>query len=242
MAVKNFYPEKRVVPFFIKSVEMGEIITSIKAQQVPVEVKRSAYIILRNESSNGKKVVNGTNAAGVQSDSGRWLNKWDSHIVATTIQQGNREGYLRGFVVFDTLESSIAFLCERLQARGIYKGGFAHKIYKKEITDVKDLCEAYYSEWVYGYKNPQIGSSEQNAFTSMYRDASNTFHYTVEDTVVVSTSNGGVVNIRDGAGVMFNVIGSVAAKTICNVIERGNEWTKVRVKGIEGWIVNDYLR
>ena len=145
-------------------------------------------------------------------------------------------------MVFDRLESSIAFLCERLQSRGLYIGGFAHKIYKQEITDVRELCEAYYSEWVYGYKNAKIGSSEQNSFASMYRDASNTFHYTMEDTVIVSTPNGGVVNIRAGAGTTFNILGSIAAKSVCNVIERGSEWTKVKVEGIDGWIVNDYLK
>ncbi len=124
----------------------------------------------------------------------------------------------------------------------IYFNTLNNKIYKKEITDVKDLCEAYYSEWVYGYKNPQIGSSEQNAFTSMYRDASNTFHYTSEDAVVINTPKGGNVNIRSGAGTTYDVLGTIASKTVCNVIERGKEWTKVKVKGIEGWIVNDYLK
>jgi len=242
MAVKNYYPEKRVEPFFTSPSEMGVLVTHIKAQQVPIEVKRAAYIIVRNESSNGKKIINATNAAGVQSDSGRWVSKWDNHIVATTVQKGNREQYLRGFVVFDNLESSIAFLCERLQSRGLYIGGFAHKYYKKEITDVKTLCEAYYHEWVYGSSSPKPAQSEHNAFASMYRDASNTFHYTSEDTVVINTPKGGNVNIRSGAGTTYDVLGTIASKTVCNVIERGKEWTKVRVKGIEGWIVNDYLR
>jgi len=240
--MNNAYPELPVVPYFNKKVEMGVIINAVKQQLVPVEIKRSAYIILRNETGNGDSVVNATNAAGVQSDGDRWPTKWDKNIVATTIKKGNYDNGLRGFVVFDTIENSIAFLCERIQARGLYIGGFAHKFYKKDITDVAMLCEAYYYEWVHGQATPKPTVKEIQDFESMYSQAAIIFVSETVDTVTVTTPQGGNVNVRAGAGTNYQVLTSLAAKTVCNIVERGTAWTKVRVKGIEGWIINDYLK
>ena len=148
--MKNFYPDKVILPFHAAHIEMGVIINGLKAANVPTNVKRSAYVFIRNETANGKSVINGTNPGGVQSDSGQWPAKWDSSIVATCIQHENRTGNERGFVVFDSLNSGIAFVCERLQARGLYIGGTTHKITNTGVTSAPELAAQYYKEWVEG--------------------------------------------------------------------------------------------
>jgi len=171
MSVKNFYIEMPVVPFFTTKVEMGVLINLIQQQESSLEVKRMAYIIIRNETANGRRIINGTNAAGVQSDSGRWPAKWDTTITGTTVQKGNREQYLRGFVVFNSLTTSIQFLCERLQARGIFIGGFSHKIFKQNIVSASDLARAYYAEWVFGNLKDKPNQKQIADFVSMYNQA-----------------------------------------------------------------------
>lgn len=173
--MKNYYDDKKQVAYFNAKVEMAAIINHINNASAPVEVKRMAYIILRNESANGNSVVNGTNAAGVQSDSGRWPSKWDAAIVATTIKKGNREGYDRGFVVFDTLANCVQFLCERLQVRGMYIGGFSYKYYKKDVTNADTLAACYDAEWVFGNNTRRSKPEDIDGFISMYKQAAKLF-------------------------------------------------------------------
>jgi len=173
--MKNFYQEKPIVAFKSESVEMGVIIAAIKSLDIPTEVKRSVYIIIRNESGNGRSVVNGTNPGGVQSDSGKWPDKWDDSIVATSIKHENRTGIERGFVVFDSLTTGILFMAERLQARGLYIGGTTKKITKMAVTTVNELASAYYKEWVEGLATYHLSDDELDGFLSMYKQAEKLF-------------------------------------------------------------------
>ena len=173
--MKNYYPLKAIVPFHSVSVEMGVIIDAIRASEMPVEIQRAVYILIRNETGNGKSVVNGTNPGGVQSDSGQWPEKWDSSIVATCVMNENRTGNQRGFVVFNNLKTGIAFMCERIQARGLYIGGFAKKIAQLQIVSVNDLASAYYKEWVEGSAIYHIKDSELNDFILMYNQSKKIF-------------------------------------------------------------------
>lgn len=171
MSVKNFYPGIPVVPFFSSSVEMGLIIGEIRKLDFPAEVKRTAYIMIRNETANGKKVVNGTNVCGVQSDSGKWPGAWDAHIVATCVKKENMTGRERGFAVFDTLSNGIAFLCERIVARGLFIGeNVDGKYHKGDITTPAELADGYNDEWVHG-KDHQTTATEIRDFSSMYNQA-----------------------------------------------------------------------
>lgn len=173
--MKNYYPDKPIIDFSTIHVEMGAIITLIKAVDVPTEVKRSAYIFIRNETANGKSVICGTNPGGVQSDSGEWPEKWEGLIKATTNKAENRTGKLRGFVVFNTLNTGIAFVCERLQARGLYIGGTTHKITNVTITTPPELAKQYYAEWVEGDAKYHLTNDELNEFDSMYNQAEKIF-------------------------------------------------------------------
>ena len=173
--VKNFYPDKPVVPFQSVNIGMQPLINAIKASNLPVEVQRAVYIVIRNETANGRSVVNGTNPGGVQSDSGQWPDKWDTSIVATAVMTENRTGKERGFVVFDTLQNGINFMCERLQARGMYIGGTTKKITNFTVITPTDLCKAYYCEWVEGDAQYHPTDDELNDFLSMYKQASTIF-------------------------------------------------------------------
>lgn len=172
---KNFYSEKPVIKFFTAAIEMGEIINAIKLLNYPAEVKRTAYIIIRNETANGKSVINGTNVAGVQSDSGRWDAKFDKSIIATCLKDENRTGNERGFVVFDTLANGIAFLCEKVQVRGLFVGGTTHKITSIVVKNETDLAVAYNREWVTGQANYIPTKDEVSNFVSMYKQAARIF-------------------------------------------------------------------
>lgn len=175
MSIKNAYPSKEIIPFHSVDIGMQPIITGIKASVYPVEVKRSAYILQRNETANGHSVVNGTNTGGIQSDGAKWPDKWDDAIVATCIMNENRTGKERGFVVFDTLQHGIDFMCERIEARGLYIGGTTHKITNVTITTPAELAKQYYCEWVEGDAQYHLTDDELNDFLSMYEQATKLF-------------------------------------------------------------------
>jgi hypothetical protein len=173
--MKNFYPEKPVVPYFNAQVEMSAIIEGLKSLDYPAEVKRTAYVIIRNETGNGKSVVCGTNIAGVQSDGARWDSKYDDLIAATCVKAENKTGKERGFVVFNTLDDGISFLLDKVQNRGLYVGGHVTKITDIQVTNEADLAIAYYRSWVTGKPNYTPSSIEISNFTSMYNQAEKLF-------------------------------------------------------------------
>ena len=68
---------------------MSDVIESANSiTEYPIEVKRMAYIMFRNESANGKSGVN-NNYIGFQSDSGRWQSKYDKYFVGVCIRKEN---------------------------------------------------------------------------------------------------------------------------------------------------------
>ncbi len=169
--IKDSYPDKPVVPFRTAKVEMGAIISAIKNLNYPTEVKRSAYIIIRNETGNGNSVIGGTNVSGVQSDSGRWQSQYDTWIVSTCNKNENKTGAMRGFVVFDTLEHGISFLCDRITAKGIFIGEHVDgKYYKGDVTTPQQEAEAYEDEWVEG-QTVKATPDEITNFTGMYNQS-----------------------------------------------------------------------
>jgi hypothetical protein len=175
MIPSNFYPSLPVVDFRSTHVEMGAIIDSIKRSNYPVEAKRSAYVIIRNENLNGQKVINGTNVCGVQSDCGRWQHQYDSTIIATCIKNENLTGKTRGFVVFDSLDSGINFLLDRIQAKGLFIGEHIDgKYHKGDVCTPEQLADAYEDEWVYG-EDHKTTLEEIKDFTSMYNQAKKIF-------------------------------------------------------------------
>lgn len=176
MSVKNFYPEKPVMPFRSYKVEMSLIIAALKATNYPREVKRTAYVLIRNESANGKSVINGTNFCGAQSDSGRWPSKFDNTIIATCNRKENgNTNRVRGFLVFNTIESGVAFVCDRVQSKGIFIGEtVTGRFHKGEVKTPEQLADAYQDEWVRGADVKPTPLEVKN-FVSMYKQACELF-------------------------------------------------------------------
>ncbi|SEV89063.1 hypothetical protein SAMN05428988_0172 [Chitinophaga sp. YR573] len=172
--MKNSYPEKPEVKYQKTTVEMGAVVGYMQSLLVPAEIKKSAYIIFRNESANGSKGLN-NNYGGVQADSGRWPAKWDNDIVGTVAKTENGTGKVRLFVAFHGWQDSINFLIERVQDRGLYLGGYARLIAKMRISTATDLAIAYKRDWVKGLKAYKPTETEVANFLSMYRQAAKIF-------------------------------------------------------------------
>lgn len=172
--MKNAYPEKPVLNYIKTSVEMGDVVNYLKALPVPVEVKRSAYIMFRNESANGKSGVN-NNYAGVQADSGRWPQKWDDRVDGVVVKNENGTGKTRYFVAFKLWTDSVDFLVERVEDRGLYIGGYARLVAKMQIDNLRNLTVAYHRDWVTGNPNYLPTTVQVNNFEYMYLQSQSLF-------------------------------------------------------------------
>lgn len=172
--MKNYYPEKPDVAYKKTQIEMALVIAYLQKAAVPVEVKRSAYIMFRNESANGRSGVN-NNYAGIQADSGRWPAIYDDKIVGVVIKTENGTGKIRLFCAFADFTTSIDFLLERVENRGLYVGGITHKITNLAISTPENLAYAYKKEWVTGNAFYIPSQNEIDSFISMYRQATKLF-------------------------------------------------------------------
>ena len=169
---KNSYPEKSVVAFTAIAIDKQKIIDILKLSDCSAEIKRSAYVIMRNETGNFHSIINGTNPTGTQADSGRWASIWDSKIVATCLKNEGMTGKERRFVVFDKLETGINFLINRIQAKGLFIGEKVDTDYVKgDVLTVEQLAVAYAKEWVYGNETIKPDSQFIKDFTSMYNQS-----------------------------------------------------------------------
>ena len=168
--MKNFYPGKPLYSYRKTTVPMQLVIKYLQALKVSVEVKRAAYILFRNESMNGQKGVC-ENYAGIQADSGKWPDKFDSLIIGTTKVKENQTGKERLFCVFRDFTASVDFLADRVQARGLYVGGKTHKILTMDVPNEKELARAYYKEWVKGDPKAEPSKEALSNFLSMYNQA-----------------------------------------------------------------------
>lgn len=172
--VKNVYPEKPVLTYKKTSVPMTEVIAYLRSLKLVEPVKIAAYIMFRYESANGKKGVN-NNYAGIQADNSRWPEKFDKNIVGTTVLKENRTGKERRFVVFDSWQTSVDMLIDRVVARGLYVGGYAQRIAKMNVKDPEDFARAYYKEWVVGSKNYEPGAQSIDDILYMYKQGNTLF-------------------------------------------------------------------
>ncbi len=172
MSIKNSYPEKPIVPYYKTDLgSMLQIENILKLLSAPKEVKAAALVIARNECANGHKVICATNISGVQSDSGRWASIWDKHIIATCITPENGTGKTRGFVVFDSLQSSCDFLLDRVENKGLFIGEHIDsRFYKGDVTTPEQLAVAYWQEWVQG-NTTQPPAQAVKDFVSMYNQS-----------------------------------------------------------------------
>lgn len=172
--MRNAYPELPVVPYRKTTVPMSLAIEALKRLDVPTEVRRAAYIMFRNESANGQKGVN-ENYAGLQADGSRWPDSLTKWIAGTVVLPENQTGKQRRFLAFDHVDGCLAFLCDRVQSRGLYIGGMTHLVLRMEIQTPTDLCRAYQKEWVKGSATAEPDAAALSGFLSMFEQAQGFF-------------------------------------------------------------------
>ncbi len=153
---------------------MKDVIKYLQLVNFSKEIKRSVYIIFRNESSNGKSGIN-NNYIGFQSDSGLWQSKYNKYFTGTTILTENRTGKKRGFLCFKDWIDSIDILLDKVSERGLFIGGKTNFITKMDIVNKELLADAYLKEWVTGNKNYKPTFDEINSFISMYNQSVSLF-------------------------------------------------------------------
>lgn len=159
----NAYPELAELPYERTVTPMTDIIAYLGSVSLPTEVKRSTYIITRNESSNGTAGVN-NNLAGFQGDGARWPDKWTPLIAGTVTEPENGTGRTRIFLAFYRWQTSIDMLAEEVTSRGLYVNGTT-------VPDDVALAQRYYREWVTGNPAATLPDAVRGAFTSMYGQA-----------------------------------------------------------------------
>lgn len=92
------------------------------------------------------------------------------------------------------------------------------------------LCKA--PNGTTGYMNSQYLSVGGSTGSSAVRDG---------DTVYVTSSNGGNVNLRTGPGTNFVSYASYAVGTKAVVLSSGTNWSYISIKGTSGFMMTKYL-
>lgn len=90
-----------------------------------------------------------------------------------------------------------------------------------------------YSGWCYGY----VYSGSQPVYGYMYE----TFLDTGASYAVVTTRNGGKVNVRSGPSSSYGSVGRLATGTQVSVLLKGSNWYMISANGIEGFMSTQYL-
>ena len=93
--------------------------------------------------------------------------------------------------------------------------------------------QSNYGGWCYGY----VYSGNQPVYGYMYE----TFLTTGTTTSVVTTQNGGAVNVRSGPGSSYSSIGALASGAQVTVLLKGNGWYKISANSMEGFMSTQYL-
>lgn len=97
----------------------------------------------------------------------------------------------------------------------------------------KFYLQGNYSGWCYGY----VYSGSQPVYGYMYE----TFLDNGTTSAVVTTKNGGKVNVRSGPSSSYSSVGRLASGTPVSVLLKGNRWYMISANGIEGFMSTEYL-
>jgi hypothetical protein len=96
--------------------------------------------------------------------------KWTPFIAGTCVHAENQTGKQRRFVCLKSFETSVDILFDRVGARGLFVGGFAHPHANAQINTDDDWPLAYWQEWVKGDGAATIPAGDKNSLLSEYRD------------------------------------------------------------------------
>ena len=93
--------------------------------------------------------------------------------------------------------------------------------------------QGLYGEWYYLYVN----ANGRRVYGYMHES----FLDTGVTTSVVTTRNGGKVNVRSGPGSGYSSIGNLPSGTQVKVLLKGNGWYMISANGLEGFMSTQYL-
>lgn len=161
--MRNAYPEKAMLEYRRTQVPMADVIDYMKITPAPVEARRMAYIMFRNESANGQSGVN-HNYVGAQADGARWPARWDNQIAGIVRTPENGTGLARLFLAFYTWKTSVDLLVAEVIERGMFVGAV-------DVPDPVALELKYLREWVYGNPHAEPTPQQAEGFASMYAQA-----------------------------------------------------------------------
>lgn len=167
---RGAYPELPERPYEATTVSMADVANALALQDAFPEVRRAAYVIFRIESGNGGHGLN-NNYVGAQADGGRWPEALTPLFTGVVEKVENGTGRLRLFLAFRDVGGCIAFLCNRLTARGLYVGGTTHQVITMAVFGPEQLARAYFKEWVTGSARAEPSAQFVADFLSMYRQA-----------------------------------------------------------------------
>lgn len=93
--------------------------------------------------------------------------------------------------------------------------------------------QSHTGDWSYVYVN--VGGQ------TVYGYMSSAFINTGATSAVVTTRNGGRVNVRSGPGSGYGSVGTLASGTQVTVMLKGNGWYMISANGIQGFMSTQYL-
>jgi hypothetical protein len=174
MAIKNAYPELKIVAPAITSVKMDVITAYIKTMPYIKEVKIITHVIIRNETGNGKSFLC-NNGCGQQADGGRLSDRWLPFINGTFLMKENMTGASRRFCSFTDWTVTPNLLADRILKRGLFIGEQVDSTYYKgDVKTIEDAAVCYWREWVVGNQTSPSKKFSSD-FKSMYLQADKLF-------------------------------------------------------------------
>jgi uncharacterized protein (TIGR02594 family) len=168
-SVPNAYKDLPVVPYAKTTMSTTAIAGELLSQNIDVNIKRAAYVLICNESASGQAGIN-NNYGGLQADVGRWSHDYDQYISATCVVTDN-SGAKRRFLCFSIPQGCFDMITNLVQKRGIYVGGTTSFITQMQVTSPTDWALAYYREWVTGDANANISPPALHSLLSLYQNA-----------------------------------------------------------------------
>lgn len=169
---RNAYPDKPVLAYSKTTISMEEVYQFLNTlNNIPLEAKRTAAVMFRNESGNGKKGIN-NNYAGIQADGNRLSEEWDSKVAGTAVVT-DKTKTLRRYVAFYKWQDSVLFTVKKVQARGVYIGATAKPYSNLKVDTLQNLSRAYYKEWVTGIGNSESDATHNKTFEQLYKSVLN---------------------------------------------------------------------
>ncbi|MBR3794802.1 MAG: SH3 domain-containing protein [Clostridia bacterium] len=175
----------------------------------------------------------------------RSLGKYDT---GTWVIAGSPQN---GWCPVSTLSGKTGYMSANYLNFGAYNGGATVKyanggyvnlrsgpsLYDGVVTRVPSgsvvSIQGLYGEWYY----LQVNVLGQTAYGYMHES----FLDTGMTTSVVTTRNGGDVNVRSGPNSKYGSIGQLASGTQVNVLLKGNGWYMISANGLEGFMSTQYL-